>query len=109
MLSKLAGPERVYAEKVSSLVTDRRELKRAIDRLNSGDKLVMTKPDLLARSTKRPTQHAGLGLRQGAGFRVLDNPALDTTSAHGKLLLNILGSTAEFERELVKPQTSATS
>jgi len=37
---------------------------------------------------------------------VLDNPALDTTSAHGKLLLNILGSIAEFERELIKSRTS---
>jgi len=43
---------------------------------------------------------------KGADFRVLDNPALDTPSAHGKLLLNILGSIAEFERELIKSRTS---
>ena len=40
------------------------------------------------------------------GWQGLDNPALDTTSAHGKLLLNILGSIAEFERELIKSTTS---
>jgi len=39
-------------------------------------------------------------------MRVLDNPALDTTSAHGKLLSNILGSIAEFERELIRSRTS---
>jgi DNA invertase Pin-like site-specific DNA recombinase len=42
---------------------------------------------------------------KGAGFRLLDNPAMDTTSAHGRLLLNILGSIAEFERELIKSRT----
>jgi DNA invertase Pin-like site-specific DNA recombinase len=30
---------------------------------------------------------------------------MDTTSAHGRLLLNILGSIAEFERELIKSRT----
>jgi DNA invertase Pin-like site-specific DNA recombinase len=35
----------------------------------------------------------------------LDNPAMDITSAHGRLLLNILGSIAEFERELIKSRT----
>jgi DNA invertase Pin-like site-specific DNA recombinase len=39
---------------------------------------------------------------KGAGFKVLDNPALDTTSAYGKLLLNVVGAIAEFERELIK-------
>jgi DNA invertase Pin-like site-specific DNA recombinase len=34
------------------------------------------------------------------------HPAMDTTSAHGRLLLNILGSIAEFERELIKSRTS---
>jgi DNA invertase Pin-like site-specific DNA recombinase len=43
---------------------------------------------------------------KGAGFRVLDNPAMDTTSAHGRLLLNILGSIAGFERELIRSRTS---
>jgi hypothetical protein len=33
----------------------------------------------------------------GAGFKVLDNPALDTTSAHGKLLVDLLAAIGEFE------------
>jgi DNA invertase Pin-like site-specific DNA recombinase len=39
---------------------------------------------------------------RGAGFKVLDNPAMDTTSAHGRLLVSVLGSIAEFERELIR-------
>ena len=42
---------------------------------------------------------------KGCAFRVLDNPALDTTNAYGQLLINILGSLAQFERELVLSRT----
>jgi DNA invertase Pin-like site-specific DNA recombinase len=97
---KQAGAEKVYAEKVSGVVTDRKELKRAIDSLTSGDVLVVTKLDRLARSTRDLLNTLASVSDKGAGFRVLDNPALDTTSAHGKLLLNILGSIAESNESL---------
>src|SRR5262245_3308018 len=103
---KSAGADKVYSEKISGAITDRRELKRAIDCLNSGDILIVTKLDRLARSTRDLLNTLAVVTDKGAGFRVLDNPALDTTSAHGKLLLNILGSIAEFERELIKSRTS---
>ena len=103
---KLAGADKVYAEKVSGVVTDRRELAKAIASLNSGDLLIVTKLDRLARSTRDLLNTLATISERDAGFRVLDNPALDTTSAHGKLLLNILGSIAEFERELIRARTS---
>jgi DNA invertase Pin-like site-specific DNA recombinase len=67
--------------------------------------LVVTKLDRLARSTRDLLNTLAVVADKGAGFRVLDNPAMDTTSAHGRLLLNILGSIAEFERELIKSRT----
>jgi len=103
---KSAGAEKIFSEKVSGIVTDRRELKRAIDSLTCGDLLIVTKLDRLARSTRDLLNTLATISAKGAGFRVLDNPALDTTSAHGKLLLNILGSIAEFERELIRARTS---
>src|SRR5215813_20156 len=103
---KSAGATKVYSEKVSGVVTDRRELKRAIEALTCGDVLVVTKLDRLARSTRDLLNVLAIVTEKGAGFKVLDNPALDTTSAHGKLLLNILGSIAEFERELIRSRTS---
>ena len=48
----LAGAERVFAEKVSGAVTDRRALARAIAALGAGDTFVVTKLDRLARSTR---------------------------------------------------------
>ena len=66
---------------------------------------MVTKLDRLARSTRDLLNTLAAVADKGAGFKVLDNLALDTTSAHGKLLLNILGSIAEFERELIKSRT----
>jgi len=43
---------------------------------------------------------------QGAGFKVLDTPALDTTSPYGLLLLGVLGALAQFERSLILSRTS---
>jgi len=101
-----AGADKIFSETVSGAVTDRKELRRAIACLNSGDLLIVTKLDRLARSTRDLLNTLATISDTGAGFKVLDNPALDTTSAHGKLLLNILGSIAEFERELIKSRTS---
>jgi len=49
---KAAGAERVFAEKVSGAVTDRRQLARAIAALAPGDVLLVTRLDRLARSTR---------------------------------------------------------
>jgi DNA invertase Pin-like site-specific DNA recombinase len=100
-----AGADKVYAEKISGVVTDRRELAKAIASLTCGDLLIVTKLDRLARSTRDLLNTLAAVADKGAGFKVLDNPAMDTTSAHGRLLLNILGSIAEFERELIKSRT----
>ena len=39
-------------------------------------------------------------------FKVLDQEGIDTTTAHGKLMLNILGSIADFERDLINARTA---
>jgi DNA invertase Pin-like site-specific DNA recombinase len=47
-----AGAERIFAEKVSGTVTDRRQLAKAIASLREGDVLLVTRLDRLARSTR---------------------------------------------------------
>jgi DNA invertase Pin-like site-specific DNA recombinase len=49
---KAAGAERVFAEKVSGAVTDRKALAKAIAALGEGDVLLVTRLDRLARSTR---------------------------------------------------------
>jgi DNA invertase Pin-like site-specific DNA recombinase len=44
--------------------------------------------------------------KQGIGFRSLADAWCDTTTAHGRLMLTVLGALAKFERELIKARTS---
>jgi DNA invertase Pin-like site-specific DNA recombinase len=48
---RAAGAERVFAEKISGAVTDRKALTRAMAALGPGDVLTVTRLDRLARST----------------------------------------------------------
>jgi DNA invertase Pin-like site-specific DNA recombinase len=100
---KAYGCERTYQEQVSAVAT-RTQLDAAIDMLRSGDKLVVTKLDRLARSVA----HMGDILQQveakGAGLVILalGSERIDTTTATGKLILNMMVSVAQFEREMMK-------
>lgn len=89
---RAAGAEKIFAEKISGVVTDRRELAKAIASLTCGDLLLVTKLDRLARSTRDLLNTLATISDKGAGFKVLDNPALDTTSAHGKLCSTFLAA-----------------
>ena len=43
--------------------------------------------------------------KAGAGFKSLADSWADTTTAHGRLMLTVLGGLAEFERELIEART----
>jgi len=43
--------------------------------------------------------------KTGAGFRSLADAWADTTTAHGRLMLTVLGGLAEFERDLICART----
>jgi len=84
-----AGCAKVYAEKISGARSNRPELAKVLKRLDTGDVLIVTRLDRLARST-----------------RDLLNILADTTSAHGRLMVTVLAGLAEFERELILARTS---
>ncbi len=100
---KAAGCEKIYEEKESGGSTARRhQLEKALDQLREGDELVTTKLDRLARSLQDL-----LGILQrvtaaGASFACLQQGGVDVTTSTGRLMLGILGSIAEFERELIR-------
>jgi DNA invertase Pin-like site-specific DNA recombinase len=64
-----AGAERVFAEKVSGVVTGRKALARAIAACGPGDTLIVTKLDRLARSTRDLLNTLDALARAGVGFR----------------------------------------
>jgi DNA invertase Pin-like site-specific DNA recombinase len=59
----------------------------------------------LARSTRDLLNVIAAVAERGAGFKSLKDTWADTTSAHGRLMLTVLGGLAEFERELIRART----
>src|SRR5262245_58380677 len=100
-----AGAERVFAEKVSGAVTDRKALAKAIAALASGDVLLVTRLDRLARSTRDLLNVLATVADRGAKFRSLADAWADTTSPHGELMITILAGLATFERHLIRART----
>jgi DNA invertase Pin-like site-specific DNA recombinase len=101
-----AGCARIYREKVSGAKTDRAELKKMLRALRVGDLVLVTRLDRLARSTRDLLNILAHVSDRSAGFRSLGDLWADTTTAHGRLMLTILGGLAEFERELIRTRTA---
>jgi DNA invertase Pin-like site-specific DNA recombinase len=100
-----AGCSKVFREVASGAKTDRAQLRKALDRLEAGDVLMVTRLDRLARSTRDLLNTLAAITGKKAGFRSLGDAWADTTTAHGRLMLTVLGGLAEFERELIRTRT----
>lgn len=99
---KAFGCDEIYQEQVSS-VGERPQLDAAIKSLRNGDKLVVCKLDRLARSVKHLGDIIETLEAKGAGLVILSmgGQQIDTTTATGKLVLNMMSSVAQFEREMM--------
>ena len=93
-----AGVERTYTEQTSS-IGPREGLEEALDFIRSGDTLVVTKLDRVARSIADLCAIVARIEAKGASLRILAM-RLDTSTPTGRLMLNIIGSVAQFEREV---------
>jgi len=93
------GCEKVWQEQVSSVAV-RKSLRDAMSFCREGDTLVVTKLDRLARSVRHLGEIVEELEKKGVELRILDL-GLDTSTATGKLMLNVLGSVAQFEREMM--------
>jgi DNA invertase Pin-like site-specific DNA recombinase len=96
---KQAGCEKLFAEQVSS-VGERTQLAAALDFIREGDTLVVTKLDRLARSIGHLSEITRALESKKADLQVLAM-GLDTSTATGRLMLNVIGSVAQFEREMM--------
>jgi DNA invertase Pin-like site-specific DNA recombinase len=101
-----AGCKKVFRETASGVKTDRAQLRRLLGQLAAGDVVTVTRLDRLARSTRDLLNTLAAITDRKAGFRSLSDAWADTTTAHGRLMLTVLGGLAEFERELIRARTS---
>ena len=101
-----AGCQKVFKEVASGAKTDRAQLGRLLGTLTVGDIVTVTRLDRLARSTRDLLNILSTIADKGASFRSLGDTWADTTTAHGRLMLTVLGGLAEFERELIRTRTT---
>jgi DNA invertase Pin-like site-specific DNA recombinase len=103
---KAAGCERIYREKASGGRWDRPELQRLLDQLRKGDVLVVWKLDRLSRSLRDVLTIIDRLAEAKAGFRSLTE-AIDTTTPAGRMMMQMVGAFAEFERAMLRERTKA--
>lgn len=96
---QIAGCKKIFQEQVSS-VSRREGLEAALDYVREGDTLVVTKLDRLARSMAHVVEITGALEDKRAHLNILDL-GMDTGTSSGKLILNIFGAVAQFEREIM--------
>jgi DNA invertase Pin-like site-specific DNA recombinase len=93
------GVERIFQEQVSA-VGRRPQLEAALEFVREGDILIVTRLDRLARSTRHFCEIYELLEHKGVKLRVLDL-GIDTSTATGRMVAEIVVAVAGFERRLL--------
>ena len=93
-----AGCEKIFSEQVSAVASQRPQFDAAIEFVREGDTLVVTSLSRFARSIRDLTKQVDILEAKNVALKILDI-ALDTSTPTGKLMLNLLGSINQFERE----------
>ena len=96
----------VFQEQASGGRWDRPELHRLLDQLREGDSVVVWKLDRLSRSLKDLLMLLEKIQLAGASFVSLTE-AIDTSTPAGRMMMQMVGAFAEFEREMLRERTKA--
>ncbi|KGD54964.1 recombinase family protein [Burkholderia pseudomallei] len=102
-------PRRVVSECVSGSVAakQRAGFSKLLDRLETGDVLVVTKLDRLGRNAMDVRATVDELTTMGVRVHCLALGGADLTSAAGKMTMSVLSAVAEFERDLLLERTAA--
>ncbi|AVE05695.1 DNA invertase [Pseudomonas palleroniana] len=98
---------RVIEEVISGSIaaSERQGFQKLLDRMETGDVLIVTKLDRLGRNAmdvRQTVEHlAGIGIR----VHCLALGGVDLTSPAGKMTMQVLSAVAEFERDLLIERT----
>ena len=101
-----AGCERIFQDKLSGSIIERRELLQALQFVRAGDTLVVWRLDRLSRSLRDLIDTVTKLESSGIQLKSL-HESIDTSSSSGKLIFHLFGALAEFERNLIKERTLA--
>lgn len=102
---KEAGADVIYSDAYTGTTLDRPELDKLRSELKSGDQLIVTKLDRMARSVSQGLEIIQELTDKGVSINILNMGVYDKEAAQGKLMLTIMLAFAEFERSLILERT----
>jgi DNA invertase Pin-like site-specific DNA recombinase len=100
-----AGAEKIFSDAFTGTKKHRPELDKLLQTIQSGDTLIVTKLDRIARSMTQGTELVSSLLEKGVIVNVLNLGLMDN-SPTGKLIRGIFFAFAEFERDMIVERTS---
>ena len=100
------GCDEVIEEQYTGATTERPQLEDLLTRLKSGDTLMVSKLDRLARSATEGANLIKVLTERGIRVNVLNMGEVDERP-QGRLMLHILLAFAEFERDMIVERTQA--
>lgn len=100
-----AGVAKVFSDTISGSRDDRPGLAALLDYVREGDTVVVWKLDRLGRNTLHILETVKALTERGVTL-VSTTDGIDSSTAAGRMVIGVLASMAEFERELIKERTA---
>jgi len=100
-----AGVTKVFSDKLSGTRDDRPGLAALLEYVREGDTVVVWKLDRLGRNMLHVLQTVKDLADRGVTL-VSVTDGIDSSTAAGRMMIGVLGSLAEYERELIKERTA---
>lgn len=104
MALKDAGATVIYSDTFTETKTHRPQLDELLSMLSSGDTIVVTKLDRVARSANQGMELIQSLLDKDINVHVLNMGMMDNTPT-GRLIRNVMLAFAEFERDMIVERT----
>ena len=101
---KRAGAVKIFKDKYTGTTANRPEFDKLMAKIKSGDTLIVTKLDRLARNTQDALNIVKKMNAEGVILRVLNIGTIDN-SPSGRLIFTVFSAFAEFERDLIVSRT----
>jgi len=107
LLKEGVSEKNIYRDVSSGAKAERHDLDLMISKLREGDTVIVWKLDRIARSISHLLKLVDQFEKLGVKFKSINDPFVDTTSAHGKFVITLFGAVAQLERDIIIERTTA--
>tara|TARA_R110000868_G_scaffold31722_3_gene116205 strand:- start:20152 stop:20820 length:669 start_codon:yes stop_codon:yes gene_type:complete len=107
LLKEGVTEKNIYRDVSSGAKAERHDLDLMISKLREGDTVIVWKLDRIARSISHLLKLIDQFDKIGVKFKSINDPFIDTTSAHGKFIITLFGAVAQLERDIIIERTTA--